>query len=74
MNRELRQIAQYVSDNLGIEFDDALADLKTGIRRKSRLIIDNLGIVTDKYEFQLHPEGAVLKWWRNHKLNSYDKN
>ena len=74
MNRELKQIAQYISDNLDIEFDVALADLKTGIRRKSLLVLDNLGVVPDKYEFQLHPEGAVLKWWRYLKLNHYDKN
>ena len=56
---------------------DTIASLKkrilSAIQNKDLIALADIGIEPDAIEFKMHPEGAVLKWWRNFKLNHYDK-
>ena len=66
--RELKQIARWVSNNLEISFDDALDNIQAGIKHKSCLILDNIGICSiDEQEFRKDPAKAVVDWWFDYK-------
>lgn len=70
--QEIKQIAKYIQPKLQ-EFmvGDTISSLKkriiSAIKNKDIIALADLGIEPNHTEFNTHPEGAVLKWYRYQK-------